>query len=149
MKSMVRVDKKYKELVDKFPLVPIENDAHLTKAHAILVELAGKEKMTRGESQYFDVLSKLTGEYDDVHYPIKPVSPRKALGYILEESGLSQGQMGEIMGCRQGRVSEILAGVRELSKEQIARLSAHFKVSTDLFMPKQVKIASFSRQRIA
>ena len=139
---MVKVDKKYKELVARLPLVPIENDAHLTKAHAILVQLAGKEKMTRGESQYFDVLSKLTGEYEDIHYPIKPVSPRDALGYILEQSGLSQGQMGEIMGCRQARVSEILAGTRELSKEQIVRLSHHFKVSTDLFLLKSVKKAA-------
>jgi HTH-type transcriptional regulator/antitoxin HigA len=142
---MIKVDKNYKKLVDRLPLVPIENDNHLAKAHGLLVELAAKKKITRGESQYFDVLSKLTGEYEDTHYPIKAVSPREALSYILEESGLSQGQMGEIMGCRQGRVSEILTGVRALSKEQIARLSTHFKVSTDLFLPKQVKIASFSR----
>ena len=139
---MIRVDKKYKELVSRFPLVPIENEAHLAKAHALLVELAAKKKMTRGESQYFDVLSKLTGEYEDIHYPIEPMTPREALGYILEQSGLSQGQMGEIMDCRQGRVSEILAGTRELSKEQIVRLSHHFKVSTDLFLLKSVKKAA-------
>ncbi len=139
---MVRVDKDYKKLAARLPLVPIENDKHLIEAHTIIVELAAKKKMTRGESQYFDVLSKLTGEYEDIHYPIKPMHPKEAFAYLLEQSGLSQGQMGEIMGCRQGRVSEILAGARGLSKEQIVRLSNHFKVSTDLFLPRQIKKAA-------
>jgi HTH-type transcriptional regulator / antitoxin HigA len=135
MKSMISVDKDYKKLVARLPLVPIENDKHLAIAHAIIVELAGKAKMTRGESQYFDVLSKLTGDYEKDIFPTEPMAPHEAFAYILEESRLSQGQMGHIIGCRQGRVSEILAGVRELSKEQIARLSDHFKVSANLFLP--------------
>lgn len=131
---MISIDKDYKKLFVRLPLVPIESDTHLAKAHAIIVELAGKEKMTRGESQYFDVLSKLTDDYEKDIFPGEQMTPQEAFAYILEESGLSQGQMGNILGCRQGRISEILAGTRELSKEQIARLSNHFKVSANLFL---------------
>lgn len=134
MKLMISVDKDYKKLVARLPLVPIENDKHLHVAHVIIVELAGKTKMTRGESQYFDVLSKLTGDYEKDIFPTEPMTPHEAFAYLLEQSGLSQGQMGRIIGCRQGRVSEIVAGVRELSKEQIARLSDHFKISANLFL---------------
>ncbi len=95
--------------------------------------------MTRGESQYFDVLSKLTADYEKDIFPSEPMTPQEAFTYILEKSALSQREMGQIIGCRQGRISEIIAGVRELSKEQITRLSAHFKVSANLFLPKLVK----------
>lgn len=50
---MVATTKDYKNLVARLPLVPIESDAHLRQAHAILVELSGKRRMSRGESQYF------------------------------------------------------------------------------------------------
>jgi HTH-type transcriptional regulator/antitoxin HigA len=133
--TMVTTTKDYDSLVRRLPLVPIESDAHLRQAHAILVELSGKEKMTRGESQYFDVLSRLTGEYEKNIFSVEPITPIQAIEYLMEENDLNQAQIGVIMGCRQGRVSEILAGTRELSKEHIARLSARFKVSANLFLP--------------
>lgn len=139
---MVTTTKDYDSLVTRLPLVPIESEAHLRQAHAISVELSGKEKMTRGESQYFDVLSKLIGDYEKNIFPVEPITPIEAIEYLMEESGLNQAQMGAIMGCRQGRVSEILAGTRELSKEHIAHLSARFKVSANLFLPKVWKKAS-------
>lgn len=138
---MIKVAKDYVALTARLPLVPIQNDAHLAEAHSIIVELSGK-KMTYGESQYFDVLSKLTEEYEKDMFPADSMTPPEVLRYIMEEGGLNQLQMGIIMGCRQGRVSEILAGTRELSKEHIARLSAHFKVSANLFLPTAWKKAS-------
>jgi HTH-type transcriptional regulator / antitoxin HigA len=138
---MITVNKDYMKLTKRLPLIPIKNEAHLREAGAILIELSGKD-MTPGELDYFHVLSKLTGEYEDIHYPIEPMTPREAFTYILEESGLTRAQMGKIMGCRQNRVTEILNGTRELSKEQIVRLSNHFKVSANLFLPKLVKKAA-------
>ncbi len=51
---MIRVDKNYKRLVGRLPLVPIESDAHLAKAHALLVELAagGRENKQVREKEY-------------------------------------------------------------------------------------------------
>ena len=98
--------------------------------------------MTAGERDYFRVLGNLVGVYEDKRYPIKAITPLEAFEYLMEENGLSRVQMGEIIGSRANRVTEILNGNRELSKEQISRLSAHFKVSTDLFLPKLLKKAS-------
>lgn len=138
---MIFVGKDYGKLIARLPLVPIENDKHLAEAHSILVELSGKD-MTRGELQYFDVLAKLTAAYEEGMFPGESMTPVEVFAYLIEESGLTQGEMGKIIGCRQGRVSEILTGTRELSKEQIARLCAHFKISANLFLSVAFKKAS-------
>jgi HTH-type transcriptional regulator / antitoxin HigA len=138
---MITVDKDYIKLTKRLPLVIIKNDKHLREANAILVELSGKD-MTSGEHDYFLVLCKLTGDYEKDIFPTERMTPIEALEYILEQSQLSRVQLGVIMGCRQSRVTEILNGSRELSKEQIARLSDHFKVSANLFLPVSKKKAA-------
>src|SRR5579872_142964 len=131
---MITVEKDYVALTKRLPLISIRDNDHLREANALLGTLSGKN-MTTGELDYFRVLSKLIDEYEHVHFPIEHITPIEALEYIMEESGLTRAEMGEIMGCRQNRVTEILSGVRELSKEHIARLSAHFQVSANLFLP--------------
>jgi len=137
---MIAVDKDYIKLTKQLPLVPIRNDAHLREAGAILIELSGKD-MTPGERDYFRVLGNLVGEYEDKRFPIPAMTPVEAFQFLMEENGLSRAEMGKIIGCLANRVTEILNGKRELSKEHIARLSARFKVSTDLFLRPLLKKA--------
>jgi len=98
--------------------------------------------MTLGESDYFRVLGKLTGEYENKRFPIAVMIQVEAFQYLMEENELSRAEMGKIIGCRANRITEILNENRELSKEHIMRLSARFKVSTDLFLPVILKKAS-------
>jgi HTH-type transcriptional regulator / antitoxin HigA len=138
---MITVDKDYVALTKRLPLIEIQNDKHLREANALLGKLSGKD-MTRGERDYFRVLGKLASEYENKHFPIEPITPLEVFKYLMEENGLNQRQMAEILGCRPNRVSEILSSARELSKEQIVRLSNRFKVSTNLFLPVMLKKAS-------
>ncbi len=135
---MITVGKDYIALTKRLPLISIRDDDHLRVANALLVMLSGKD-MTTGERDYFRVLSKLTGEYEEGMFPGESMTPVEAFEYLMEENELTRVQMGEIMGCRPNRVSEILSGARELSKEQITRLSARFKVSANLFLAGAVK----------
>ena len=50
----------------------------------------------------------------------------------MEQHGLLQKDLVDVFGTRS-IVSEALSGKRELNKEQIARLSARFHVSPELF----------------
>jgi antitoxin component HigA of HigAB toxin-antitoxin module len=138
---MIVAEKDYIKLTKRLPLISIRDDAHLREANAILIELSGKD-MTTGERDYFRVLAKLTGEYEKDIFPSEPMTPVEVFQYLMEENSLTRAQMGEIIGCRANRVTEILNGNRELSKEHIGRLSARFKVSTDLFLPVVMKKAS-------
>ena len=113
---MITVEKDYIKLTKRMPLIPIRDDNHLREANAILIELSGKD-MTPGERDYFRVLGKLTGEYEDKRFPIPVMTPVEAFQYLMEENELSRTEMGKIIGCRANRVTEILNENRELSKE--------------------------------
>jgi HTH-type transcriptional regulator / antitoxin HigA len=55
------------------------------------------------------------------------------LKYILEESGMTQAELGKLLGNRS-LASLILNGHRQLSKTHIRKLADHFKVSPALFL---------------
>jgi HTH-type transcriptional regulator/antitoxin HigA len=59
-------------------------------------------------------------------------TPRQTLRFLMEQHALKQKDMLDIFGTRS-IVSEVISGKRELTKEQIRRLSQRFHVSPELF----------------
>ncbi len=54
------VTKKYRALIERFPLVPIKSDAHLDKAHSVAQSLMlRKEPVASDEREYLEVLPDL------------------------------------------------------------------------------------------
>jgi HTH-type transcriptional regulator/antitoxin HigA len=84
--------------------------------------------------RFIDTLSLLIAAYDDEHHKIPDVSGPELLKFLMEQHGLSQGDLPEIGS--QGVVSEVLRGKRELNVRQIRALSRRFHVSPDAFFPK-------------
>jgi len=61
------------------------------------------------------------------------LSPREALRAIMNVNGISQAQMGRIIGS-ESAVSMFLKSQRELSKSHIKALAARFGVDAGLFL---------------
>ncbi len=59
-------------------------------------------------------------------------TPLQALSFLMEQHSLKQKDLLDIFGARS-IVSEVISGKRELTKEQIRRLSLRFHVSPGLF----------------
>lgn len=59
-------------------------------------------------------------------------SPAQVLAYLMQDHGLTQGQLPEVGS--QGVVSEVLAGKRSLNLRQIKALSQRFNVPVDVFV---------------
>lgn len=140
-RSKVVVDD-YLELVRRFPLRPIRTPAEHHHAGRVLADLIGRADagLTRGESDYTDVLSQLVGKYDEQHSSIRKdmaagrrSSPIEILKYLMEEHGMNTISLGKLVGG-SGQASMILNGKRELSKANIRTLSAHFHVSAALLI---------------
>jgi len=127
----------YLALVREHPLRPIHDDADYDAAAAMLDRLAVKpeESLTPGERDYLDTLTLLVEAYDAVHYkvPKRAMSGLEALKYVMAESGMTQGQLGELLGNR-ALASLILNGHRSLSKTHIRMLAEHFRVEPGLFL---------------
>ncbi len=69
-------------------------------------------------------------EYHDVD--TEQHDPLTMLKYLMQESGMTQGDLGRLLGNR-ALASLILNGHRHLSKSHIRKLADHFKVSPALF----------------
>ncbi len=117
------------------PMLAIRNareyDAAVEKLNALLDEIGDNPKDPR--YRLIDTLSILVEAYDDEHYPIPDVSGLEMLKFLMEQHGLSQGDIPEIGS--QGVVSEILRGKRKLNVRQIAALSQRFRLPPSAFFP--------------
>ena len=117
------------------PLLAIRNeqeyDAAVDRVNALVDEVGDNPGDPR--NRLIDTLSILIEAYDQEHYPIPDTSGVEMLKFLMEQHGLTQGDLPEIGS--QGVVSEILRGKRELNVRQIGALSKRFHLPPDVFFP--------------
>jgi HTH-type transcriptional regulator / antitoxin HigA len=124
----------YLDLVRRFPLKPIKDDREHEQAVEIIQELIGR-KLDVGASNYLDTLLLLVNKYEDEnHTPMRTnLSPQEALRAIMNANGMSQAEMGKVIGS-ESAVSMFLKGERGLSKAHIKALVSRFRVDASLFL---------------
>jgi HTH-type transcriptional regulator / antitoxin HigA len=122
------------ELIARFPLKPLQNDEQHDRAIALIGELIGR-KLDTGTSDYLDTLILLVNKYEDERHSLAGLhlTPKQALKAIMDANGISQAQIGEIIGS-ESAVSMFLNGERALSKSHIKALVARFRVDASLFL---------------
>jgi HTH-type transcriptional regulator/antitoxin HigA len=127
----------YLELIHRFPLRVIRNEREYNSAMKVMEELAlrGEDDLSEGERDYLDTLDELISLYDQRHYSLgrDRRTPLQRLRYLLDQSDTTPAKLRQILGCSQSLVSMVLNGERELSKENIVRLAAHFKLNVGYF----------------
>jgi HTH-type transcriptional regulator/antitoxin HigA len=124
----------YMDLIQRFPLKPIKNDAAHARAVALVGELLGRN-LDAGAGDYLDTLLLLVNTYEDQnHTPMGlDLTPRQALRAIMDANNLTQADIGRIIGS-ESAVSMFLRGQRELSKPQIKALVERFRIDATLFL---------------
>jgi HTH-type transcriptional regulator/antitoxin HigA len=104
-------------------LKPIKNKTQYGDALARVYELMQKDlKPESKDSDELEVLSILIKEYEMEHYPVPNPTPLEAIKFRLEQMGMSEAELSDILGYRS-RKSEILSGKRKLSLAMIRKLS--------------------------
>ncbi|MBL8852009.1 MAG: helix-turn-helix domain-containing protein [Planctomycetaceae bacterium] len=132
----------YSELIVEFPLRPIRTERQLDQAARLAFQLASRERLTRGEQDYLDVLTHLIELYESQHHPIDhPAPPRALLQFLIDENGLTLSRLATETGIKVSTLSEILHGKRELNVQHIARLAARFRVEPGLFIERVATVA--------
>ena len=82
-----------------------------------------------------DVLDYLANQikaYEDEHVLIPEAKPREVLRFLMEQHDLAQSDLGDC--APQSRISDILSGKREISKEIAKSLARRFHVRADVFL---------------
>jgi HTH-type transcriptional regulator/antitoxin HigA len=93
----------------------------------------GEHNMTPEEDALLSLFTNLIRDYEAGVYPPRQRSkPHRLVAFLLEQRGLSSKDLWPVIGSK-GRVSEILSGKRDISKEQAKTLADFFHVRADLF----------------
>ncbi len=112
----------------------IKNKAQYEDALARVYELMQKDlKPESKDSDELEVLSILIKEYEMEHYPVPNPTPLEAIKFRLEQMGMSEAELSDILGYRS-RKSEILSGKRKLSLAMIRKLNEILHIPAEVLI---------------
>jgi len=79
------------------------------------------------EGDEAEVLTILIEKYEDEHYPIEAPDPIEAIKFRMEQMGMNQKNLAEVLGYKS-RVSEIFNRKRKLNLKMIRNLHQKMKI---------------------
>ena len=85
------------------------------------------------EGDEAEILSILIEKYEDKHYPIGMPDPIEAIKFRMEQLGMKQKDLAEVVGF-SSRVSEILNKKRKLTLSMIRKLSSTLNIPTEVLV---------------
>ena len=80
-----------------------------------------------------EILSILIDKYGNEHFPIDLPDPIEALKFRMEQLGINQTDLAEVIGFKS-RVSEILNKKRKLSLDMIRKLHEQLNIPTNVLI---------------
>jgi HTH-type transcriptional regulator/antitoxin HigA len=114
----------------------IHNDAELEAYTNALFQLTALERPSRSEVEAIELLTLLVERYEQEHYKIPAGDPASVVRFLIENQNLTQRDLIPQFGS-ESAVSMFLAGKRNLTLEQVRRLSLRFKLPADVFIRKR------------
>lgn len=115
-------------------LKPIKNEEQYDRALNRVYDLMQMDiEIDSPESDELEILSILVKEYENEHHPIPSPNPLEAIKFRLDQMGLSEKELGNILGYRS-RKSEILSGKRKLSLTMIRKLNEVLHIPADILI---------------
>ncbi len=97
----------------------------------VLVEEVGDNE-DHPLAEVLDYLADRVKAYEDEHFPIPDAEPREVLRFLMEQHGLKQEDLADC--APQSRISDVLNGRRDISKDIAKKLARRFNVHADLFL---------------
>jgi HTH-type transcriptional regulator / antitoxin HigA len=103
-------------------------------ASSVMDQLLGEvgEDENHPLADVLDYLSNQMETYEADHVKIPDAPPRDVLRFLMEQHGFTQSDLADC--APQSRISEILNGRREISKELAKALAKRFGVNVGLFV---------------
>jgi HTH-type transcriptional regulator / antitoxin HigA len=115
-------------------LKPIKTEKQYQAALARVYELMqGDVKEGSLASDELEVLSILVNAYEQAHYPVPSPNPLDAIKFRLDQMGISERELNDILGYRS-RKSEILSGKRKLSLAMIRKLNEVLHIPAEVLI---------------
>src|SRR5271154_1958632 len=115
---------------------PIHDKVDFENVAEIADTMAG-HKLTADQEDYFDLLCRLIEDYEKEHAQLDApkVTGLEALQHLLDAHGMSAADLSRLLGSHRTLGAMILRGDRQLTLAHVHKLSKHFGVAADLFLP--------------
>ena len=122
------------ELIKQFPLRPLRNEKDYDVAVAILDTLVLRD-LREGERRYLLSLTCFVEDYDQKNRrpPGDELPVLARLKHLMSENNMTPADLGRVLGSASA-ASIILHGRRAISKSQIKKLSARFRLDAKFFL---------------
>lgn len=124
----------FSALVAKFPPRLVRSQAALQTLYRGIDALMSVDSPSRDQSEYLELLTMIAEQYESRESPTPDVSPAKMLTHLIEARGVKQSAVAKSTGIGRSTLSDVLAGRRDLSRENIRRLAKYFHVSPAVFL---------------
>jgi len=106
-----------------------DHEAALVKIEQLWDAVAGSE-----DADTLEVLGVLVDAYENEHVDIPPPDPIDAILFRMKQRDMARAELQEVLGVSRGRLSEVLAGKRSLSKAMIRRLVDQLDIPADILI---------------
>lgn len=97
-----------------------------------LEDLTSKTNVSSAEEKLIELLTVLIEEYENKYHAVPNARPLDILRHLMEVHELRQKDLIDVFGA-ESTVSDVLNGKRDITKEQIRRLSNRFHISPAVF----------------
>lgn len=114
---------------------PIRDKVDFENVTEITDAMAG-HSLTPDQDDYFDLLCRLIEDYEKEHsLSAAKVNGVDALRHLLDEHDMNATDLARLLDVHRTLGAMILRGERQLTLTHVQKLSNHFGVSADLFLP--------------
>jgi HTH-type transcriptional regulator/antitoxin HigA len=123
-------------LIRQFPLRPIDSEAELDRATAVMNALLDRDNLHSAETDYLEVLSQLVERYEDSHHAISTtdLTDGEMLAHLIEAKAVTQAAVARDAGVAESTLSQVRWGRRRLTRSQNGKLAKYFNVSPAVFV---------------
>lgn len=122
----------YAQLLTQFQPQPIETSEDYKQARLAILDLLKLGQLSPEQKTLIKLLTLLMREYD-LHQPQPaPAKPQEILEHLMESHSISAEEISMRLGSHS-ILSEIMAGDRAITPQQIQIFADIFKVSPNLF----------------
>ena len=130
------VPKTYRELCQHYLPRPIHDDQEDAAATEMMNTLAVFAKLNADQQDYLDALTEFVDAYDKARMKTAKwpkVTGLDVLKHLMGEHKMSGADLSRILGGSRNLGAMILRGERNLTLAHVRKLTAHFKISPELF----------------
>ncbi|MGA3067738.1 MAG: helix-turn-helix domain-containing protein [Tepidisphaeraceae bacterium] len=136
-KSFTQPNRRYLDLIRKFPLRPIRTKTEAAAATAILDRLFGREDTDPGEAAYVDVLSDLLDAFEKKTDPDESEATGvQVLRALMQEHRIKQADLAAKLRLSAPTISLILSSQRPITVGHARNLAKLFAVDPGVFVTR-------------